>query len=291
MNWQEVLKKYGAWIAAGALVLYLVLKNKGGVSRAVIPGAQGGADFAAQTERLRQTGALDLERAKLEANLEAQRLRAANDRFNLEQQALARRRALDLAQRGQTTGLINQLLKNLESILRGGKTGSTGGGEGRSLPSTPNTFPGRPSLPPAYPVPQPNIPGLFNPPFTPAYPQISDYPLSVTDWGEAPQFGSAGLDIDTGASFYDLYSSYSPESYYGGYSDSPITDAFSTWGEFGFGSGFDSYSAYPEYNYGYGDTGSYLSSGGDDFYYGYGASESYDSGDSGGGDYGFGSDE
>jgi len=271
MNWQEVLKKYGVWIAAGALVLYLVLKNKGAISRPAIPGAQGGADFAAQTERLRQSGAFDLERLKLQNEIEAQRLKFANDRFNLEQQALARNRALDIANRGQTTGLIGQLLKNLESILKGGRTGSTGGSEGRSLPSTPNTFPGRPSLPPAYPIPQPNIPDLFNPPFTPEYPQITDYPLSVTDWGEAPQFSSAGMDVDTGASFYDQWAG----------------------GDFNYGYGYDSgdiYSANPELNYGdyAGDIGL------EDFTYGYGAGESVEYGgypDYGGGEYGFGGDE
>ena len=240
----------------------------------IAPQTGGGGDqYRLESERLRQAGALDLERLKLNNELESQRLRLANDRYNLEQQALARNRALDIANRGSTTGLINQLLKSLESVLRGGKgaTGSTGGGEGRSLPTTPNTFPGRPQLPPSYTIPTPNI----NPfdAYVPSWPPApEDLPLSVTDWGEAPQFEPSGLGLDSGGSFFDQWAGN--WDYSVGFGES-----------FGLDQPYDIYSAQPEltYNDYTGDIGL------EDFSYGYGAGEAYS--DSGSGDYGFGSDE
>lgn len=264
---KETLKKYGVWIVAGALVLYLVYKSKGGsVTPRLLPSASGGSDASLELERMRQAGALDLKRLELNNNLEAIRLKAANDQYNLQQQALARQRALDAAQRGQTLGLIGQIANSIAGLFKSAtgtspKTapppsgGSSGGGNARTQPQPP----------PFYQVPAPNIPGLLNPPYTPDYPVISDYPLSVTDWGEAPQFSSAQMDLDTGASFFDQ--SWGGDDFY-----------------YGYGSDYqgDLYSGLPDV----GGTYDPYSSGGnigvDDFYYGYGG-ESYDYAYGGGG--------
>jgi hypothetical protein len=240
---QEFLKKYGVWIAGAALVLYLLYRNKSGaVAPRLLPQTGGGADYGLETERLRQAGALDLQRLQLNSQLEAARLKAANDRFNLEQQALAQQRALEAAQRGQTLGLIGQIAQALANLFRGqqsasksGSSGSSGGAGGGGGPfGTPPIAGSRTQLPlpPTYPIPAPNIPGLYNPPYTPEYPQINDYPVSITDWGEAPQFQTSGLDLDTGASFFDMW----------GYGWDYSTGFFSS-NDFG---GFDLFSDFPE---------------------------------------------
>jgi hypothetical protein len=216
MNAQEVVKKYGVWIAAGALVLYLVYRNtKGGGPRQSLtpaPGAAGisGDQYRLETERLRQAGALDVERLKINAQLEAERLRQAQQQFNLNAQLEAQRRAREAQERARALGLIGQIANAISNLFKGqasqqsksGSSGSSSGSQGGW--GTPSTFPGRPQLPPAYAIPEPNI-SVFNPPYTPEYPQISEYPLPVTDWGEAPQFSSVGMDIDTGASFFDQW--------------------------------------------------------------------------------------
>lgn len=218
MDWQTTLKKYGVWLVAGALVLYLVYRQiKGGTARPLIapapPGAPGfSADqYRLETERLRQSGALDLARLQQEAALEAARLRAANERYNLEQQALARNRVLEAQSRGQTLGLIGSIANSLANLFKGQQTPT----QGRQTP-TPSTFPGggtnpsRPQLPPApsFPVPEPQFgASVFNSPtYVPDWPAPpTEYPLSVTDWGEAPQFGGGETSFDTGASFVDQY--------------------------------------------------------------------------------------
>lgn len=201
----ETLKKYGVWIAAGALVLYLLYKNMGRGGARVLPSASGESGLDA--ERLRQSGNLALQRAQLDSNLELARLKAAQDRYNAEQQALARRRAEDLARRQQDIGLIGSILNGIGNLLKGGA--------GQQRPGTPPTFPGgsggiggqartQPQLPPYYPIPEPR--GIdINPPFYPEYPVITEYPLPVTDWGEAPQFEMSGTTLDTGGSFFDQW--------------------------------------------------------------------------------------
>ena len=283
---QELLKKYGVWIAAGALVLYLVYKNvKPSTGRSILPAAAGsGSDYALESERLRQAGVTDVQKLQIDSALEQARLKAANDRFNLEQQAIARNRALDTASRNQTLGLIGQIANSIAGLFKP---------TAQQKPGTPPTFPSGGSgaggttsrtqlpAPPYYPVPAPNIPGLYNPPYEPQYPQISDLPLSVTDWGEAPQFSSAGTTVDTGASFYDQYSNIGVPDFNYGYGDYNLT----------------AYSAFPELsssNYYQNDVGA-----GGDFSYGYGydndtggasyyepVSDYYSSGGGGGTDYG-----
>lgn len=281
MDGKEFLQKYGLWIGVAAVVLYALYKGAGSGVRTALtaPTPNGGADFAAQTERLRQVGALDIRRLELESNLEAQRLKAANDRFNLEQQALARNRALDAAQRGQTLGLIGQLANAVANLFKGQQSqskgsGSSGGSSGGGFPGTPPIF-GRTQPRPAPPyAPAVQLPNIFFPSDIPliAAPAPTDYPLSITDWGEAPQFPGVGMDIDSGATFFDQ------------------------WGgaDFNYGYGMDYgdiYSGQPELTTTeYSDP--YDVGAGGDFTYGYGVEGDYGGGDYGGGDsYGYGGDE
>jgi hypothetical protein len=252
MDAKDVAKKYGVWILGGALVLYLVYRNMRGGSRPLIgsapPGAAGmsGEQYRLESERLKQAGALDLERLRLNAAEEAARRRADLDRYNLEQQAAARNRALSAQERGQTLGLIGQIAKGISDLFRGQQSQSRGGSSGGSTPGTPPIFGGRtqPQTAPYYQIPVPSI-GVFNDPsYVPAYPEPSpEYmQLRIDDWGEAPQFQTSGLDLDSGATFTD-------QSYYGSGGD----DFYYGYGQ-GFSSG-DIYSSEPElgpdYGFGY----------------------------------------
>jgi hypothetical protein len=249
----ETLKKYGVWIAAGALVLYLVYRQaRPGTARSQFaPAPNAAAAFGAEqyrleSERLKQSGALDLERLRINANLEAERLRQAQRQFDINAQLEAARRARETAERGQTLGLIGQLGKALADLFKGQSS------QPRGSVGTPTTFPSgtqaRTQLPsaPSYPIPEPQFgASVFNDPnYVPAWPAPpTEYPLSVTDWGETPQFGGAGMDIDTGASFYDQYYGAQPggDFYYGygageGYSDFPVVSE-QTYGYMGFDPG------------------------------------------------------
>jgi hypothetical protein len=273
MDWKEVIKKYGVWIVGFALVGYLVYRQtRGGSSapRLLPPAPPGAPGFSAdqyrlESERLRAAGALDLERDKLNASIEAARRRADIDRFNAEAQEAARRRALDAQGRQQTIGLIGQILGALSGLLGGKQTPQKA-----PTPSvgTPPTFPGggrtQPSSAPYYAIPAPNINVLYDPNYMPAFPEPApEYmQLRVDDWGEAPSFEMAGLGLDSGATFYNDY--YGAD--YGG--------------DFNYGYGYDQ-GGFSDLPYVSEQTYDYYGSGysGDDFYYGYGA------GDYGGGGY------
>lgn len=281
MDAKEAVKKYGVWIVAGALVLYLVYRQTRGPARQSLigpapPGAAGisSEQYRLESERLRAAGALDLERLRLTAAEEAARRKAELDRFNLEQQIAAQRRAIDAQQRGQTLGLIGQLANSIANLFKGQQQQQRPGTPPISGGSSGGSTPQRGQLPPApyYPIPEPVI-DVFGS-YTPSYPQTPEYiPLRIDDWGEAPQFQMSGLDLDTGATFYDMWAG----------SDF----------NYGYGTGGADYSAYPELNYNnYSDP--YDVGAGGDFYYGYGgggggdyyveSSGNYD-------DYGYGSDE
>lgn len=243
---QEFVKKYGVWVAGGALVLYLAYRNLRGPARqSLIGSAPGAAGVSAEQsrlelERLRAAGSLDLERLRIQAAEEAARRKAELDRYNLEQQVAARNRALDAAQRGQTFGLIGQILQSLSKLLggsqsssKGGSSGGSGGtGGGGGFPGTP-PIAGRtqPQLPPSYSIPIPSIDTLGT--YDAQYPTPPEYiPLRIDDWGEAPMFQASGLDLDTGATFFDQF---------GG--DWDYSSGFFTGQDFG---GFDLFSSLPE---------------------------------------------
>jgi hypothetical protein len=260
MDWKEVIKKYGVWIVGFALVGYLVYRQtRGGAAapRLLPPAPPGAPGFSAdqyrlESERLRAAGALELERDKLNASIEAAKRRADIDRFNAEAQEAARRRALDAQGRAQTFGLIGQILNSLKGLL--------GGGGPQKAPSpsvgTPPTFPNsrtQPQTGPYYSVPAPNINVLYDPNYQPAYPEPApEYmQLRVDDWGEAPAFQTSGLDLDSGASFYD-------QSVYG------------FGGDFNYGYGYDAgFSESPGVADYYGGEFFYPEAG-SDFIYGYG---------------------
>lgn len=210
---QELIRKYGLWVVAGALALYLVYRQtRGGASRPLIgPAPPGAAGFGAEqyrleSERLRQAGALDLQRLAINAKLEEERLRQNQRQFDVNAQMEAARRAREAIERGQTLGLIGQIANAISGLFRGQQA------QQRPGPSTPSTFPGgatnpgRPQLPPSYPIPEPSVGAiLFDPSYQPSYPEPTFYPAPVTDWGEAPAFEAAGMGLDTGATFYDQF--------------------------------------------------------------------------------------
>lgn len=257
---QETLKKYGVWIAVGAVALYLVYRNLRGGAGAprLLPSSAGGVSseqFRLESERLRQAGALDLERERLNASVEAARRKADLDRFNLEQQNAARNRLLDAQRQAQQLGLIGQLINSLANLFKGQQSKPSGGGGVGG--GTPPTFPGQPRTqlpaPPYYSIPAPSINVLYDPSYQPDYPAPPEYlPLRVDDWGEPPAFQTSGLDLDSGASFNDqVYGAdFGGDFFYG----------------YGADYGGDLYSGEPDYaRHGY-----YYLAAGDDFVYGYG---------------------
>jgi hypothetical protein len=287
MNAQELLKKYGIWIAGFAIVGYLAYRNlRGGSTRSLIaPPPPGAAGFSAdqyrlESERLRQSGTLDLERLRLDAALEAARRRAEIDRFNIESQDAARRRAQDAQERGQTLGLIGQAINAVAALLRGQQSQNRSGSSGGV--GTPPTFPSgggrtQPQSAPFYMVPEPKINVLYDPSYQPSFPSAPEYiPLRIDDWGEPPAFQSSGLDFDGGATFYNqsVFGADGGDFYYGygydeQYSELPTLGAYS--------SGFYYPEAGEDFYYGFGEGGSdparQFSSypeAGEDFVYGYG---------------------
>jgi|SRR5262245_14458302 len=303
MDWKAFLKKYALWIGVAALAFYAVLKLRGGTAsprQALAPGAPSGAsvDPRLELERLRAAGQIDLDRARLDAQLEALRRKDALDRFNIEQQILARNRALDAQKRQQTLGLIGQAIQGLASLFgrnqqqttrQQGSMGSVGGSPGGG---TAPTFPGRPQLPPYYPIPVPNINDL-NPAYEPSYPQPEYLPLRVDDWGEAPYFNGGDMGLDTGATFYDQWGGNDFNYGYGfDYGDlySGQPELTSTYDPYAGGGNIgldDFYYGYGGGDYGYsagGSDGGYSNIGLDDFNYGYGGG-GYSGGEEYGADY------
>src|SRR5215831_8901860 len=199
------LKKYGVWIAGGVVVLYLVLKNaSGGRSGANTAASRDALELAKlQQAGVTAAGAQGVDAARIQADLEARRLQyqlqqdTLNKSFSLQQQAL------NSANRNALLSAVANIAKSLTGLLTGSKSGQSGGGASGPGIGTP---PWNPNAVRSLPSPvAPNLGmSIYNPTFTPSYPETPDYyPLDVTDWGQAPSVAGGSTSYDSGLTFND----------------------------------------------------------------------------------------
>ena len=201
MDVQGSIRKYGVYIAGGVLLLYLVLKNaasgRAGAVAAANPNALELAKLKASGDAA--AGQLGLEQSRLQAQLEAERIRAQAAANAAAQQTALRNRELDILSRQQSQGALNAILNGIGNVLKGatGQTSSrpsTSGSGGSGGVFTPTTFPNRPQALPS-PV-APNLgPDIYNPPYSPSYPEI--------DASNLPPFEPPGTTFDSGYTFSD----------------------------------------------------------------------------------------
>lgn len=218
MEAKEFVKKYGVYIAGGAVVLYLVLKNTSSGARA----STGASVNPLELAKLQQQGAiaasqLDLQKAALDQQLALAQLKAQSDaQARADAIALANRQLSIQQQQGMLNTIANAIKGILQGITGGGGSQSKGGasgGAGGGMGTPPIAGAGAQRSLPA-PV-APNLgPSIYNPPYTPSYPEVPDYiPLNPSDWGSAPDVSSGSTAVDSGYTFSDQGNFYGGDLY------------------------------------------------------------------------------
>jgi type II secretory pathway pseudopilin PulG len=239
MNWKEFLKKYGIYIAGGAVLLYFLLRTKAPASAKLGAGDPELArqELAARTALAQGRSGAEVELARIQAELEKQRLAAAQADAARAAQLLAQQRALEAQQRAQQTSAGNA---RLQSILNGiasalGALGkaqqkpATSGGGGAGSPGQPPrtqpTFPssGGGSLAQAAAI-------VLGGAQTTPVPTVTAQQAGIDDIGifepsyqpfEAPSFDLPGVTFDSGYTFNNQFDFPSYSDYYGGGEGTP----------------------------------------------------------------------